>query len=289
MYAFDYAAPQSVDEAVSLLSADGDQTRILAGGTDLIPQLKEGRRRLKLLVDVKGIPEANVLSYTSGEGLRIGSAVPCCSIYEYDAVPTNYPALVDSTSLIGSIQIQGRATVGGNLCNASPAADSIPAVIVLEGVCEIAGPNGTREVPAEAFCTGPGQSVLEKGELLVSVRFPTPKPKSGAFFLRFIPRNEMDIAVVNAAVSVVLDGNSISSARIAVGAVAPTPLFLTDAAQLLEGQEISDDLIEKAAGVARDAARPITDMRGTVDQRRHLAGVLTKRALKGAIQRSKES
>lgn len=289
MNAFDYVAPQSVDEAISLLAADGDQARILAGGTDLIAQLKEGKGRPKLLVDVKKIPDANVLSYSPGEGLRIGSGVPCCSIYEYEPVPTHYPALVDSTSLIGSIQIQGRATIGGNLCNSSPAADSTPTIIVLEGVCEIAGPNGTREVAAENFCLAPGKSALEKGEFLVAVRFPAPKPNSGAFFLRFIPRNEMDIAVVNAAASVVLNGNSISSARIAVGAVAPTPLFLTEAAKLLEGQEISDELIDRAAEVARDAARPITDMRGTVDQRRHLAGVLTKRALKGAIQRARES
>ena len=289
MYAFDFAAPQSVDEAVSLLSADGDQARILAGGTDLIAQLKEGRRRLKLLVDVKSIPDANVLSYDSEAGLRIGSGVPCCLIYEHEQIASNYPALVDSTSLIGSIQIQGRATIGGNLCNASPAADTIPSIIVLEGVCEIAGPSGRRDVAGEDFCTGPGQSVLEQGEFLVAVRFPAPKPNSGAFFLRFIPRNEMDIAVVNAAASVVLDGNRIVSARVAVGAVAPTPLFLTEAAGLLEGQEATDALIEKAAGVARDSARPISDMRGTVDQRRHLAGVLTRRALNGAIQRAKES
>ncbi len=291
MHAFDYAAPQSVDEAVSLLSEHGDQARILAGGSDIIAQLQEGRRRVKLLVDVKKIPDANELSYDSENGLQLGAGVPCCRIYEDEAVQANYPALVDSTSLIGSIQIQGRATVGGNLCNASPAADTIPSIIVLGAVAQIAGPNGRREVPVEDFCTAPGQSVLEDGEFLVSLHIPAPQPNSGAFFLRFIPRNEMDIAVVNAAASVVLNGdkNSVESARIAVGAVAPIPLFLPEAAEALAGNGISDEVVERAAEIAKEAARPISDMRGTVEQRKHLTAVLTKRAIRGAVERAQAS
>ncbi len=291
MHAFDYAAPQSVDEVVSLLSEHGDQARLLAGGSDIIAQLQEGRLRVNILVDVKKIPEANALSYDSENGLQLGAGVPCCRIYEDEAIAAAYPALVDSTSLIGSIQIQSRATVGGNLCNASPAADTVPSIIVLGAVAQIAGPNGRREVAVEDFCTGPGQTVLESGEFLVSLHIPPPQPNSGAFFLRFIPRNEMDIAVVNAAASVVLneDKNRVASARIAVGAVAPIPLFLSEAAEALAGNGISDEAVERAAEIAREAARPISDMRGTVEQRKHLTGVLTRRAIRGAIERAQAS
>ena len=290
MNAFDYAAPQSVDEALSLLS-NGKQVGLLAGGTDIIAAMKEGRRKIDLLLDLKKIPDTQVLSYDAENGLRVGAATACCKIYENEDVRKKYPALVDSTSLIGSIQVQSRASIGGNLCNSSPAADSIPTLIVLSGTCHIVGPNGTRTVAVEDFCTGPGQNVLGNGEFLVSLTFPSPAPNSGAFFLRFIPRNEMDIAVVNAAVSVVLsdDHNSIVSARVAIGAVAPTPLLVTEAGDALAGQAISDDVIEKAAEASRAAANPITDMRGTIEQRVHLAGVPTRRALQGAIERAKES
>jgi CO/xanthine dehydrogenase FAD-binding subunit len=291
LHAFDYAAPQTVDAAVALLSEHGDQARMLAGGSDIIAQLKEGRRQLKVLVDIKKIPEANELSYDSKNGLVLGAGVPCCRIYEDQAISDAYPALVDSASLIGSIQIQGRATIGGNLCNASPAADSIPTLIALEAVAHIVGPNGRREVDAESFCTSPGKSVMKPNEFLISIHIPAPKPNSGARFLRFIPRNEMDIAVTNAASSVVLDssGKSFESARISVGAVAPTPLYLPEAGEALVGKEVSDEVIEQAAEIARQAARPITDMRGTIEQRTHLAGVLTRRTIQGAVDRAKAS
>ena len=291
MHAFDYAAPQTVDAAVALLSEHGDQARLLAGGSDIIAQLKEGRRQLKVLVDIKKIPEANELSYDSANGLVLGAGVSCCRIYEDDEISAAYPALVDSASLIGAIQIQGRATIGGNLCNASPAADSIPTLIALGAVAHIVGPGGGREVAAESFCTGPGQSVLESNEFLISLHIPAPKANSGAMFLRLIPRNEMDIAVTNAAAAVVLDqsGDYFESARIAVGAVAPIPLFLPEAGDALAGNEVSDEVIERAASIARESARPITDMRGTVEQRKHLAGVLTRRAIQGAVDRAKAS
>ena len=291
MHAFDYAAPQTVDAAVALLSEHGDQARMLAGGSDIIAQLKEGRRQLKVLVDIKKISEANELSFDSEKGLVLGAGVPCCRIYEDSEISKAYPALVDSSSLSGSIQIQGRATVGGNLCNASPAADTIPTLIALGAVAHIVGSGGRREVPAESFCTGPGQSVLESNEFLISLHIPAPKANSGAMFLRLIPRNEMDIAVTNAAAAVVLDqsGESFESARIAVGAVAPIPLFLQEAGDALAGNEVSDEVIERAASIARESARPITDMRGTVEQRTHLAGVLTRRAIQGAVDRAKAS
>jgi CO/xanthine dehydrogenase FAD-binding subunit len=290
LQAFDYAPARSVDEAVSLLAQQGDQARVLAGGTDIIVQVREGRRQVAMLVDIKGIPEANQLSYDASQGLTIGAAVPCYKIYESQDIAALYPGLIDAVSLVGGIQIQGRATVGGNLCNASPAADTIPALIVHNTTCLIAGPNGRREIPVEQFCTGPGRTVLQAGEFLVSLRMPAPQPNSGAHYLRFIPRNEMDIAVVGVGASVVLnrDHTSFVSARVALGAVAPTPLLVEPAAAALVGKPVADESIQQAAEAAQAAARPIDDMRGTAAYRRHLVAVLTRRALRGAIQRAKE-
>jgi carbon-monoxide dehydrogenase medium subunit len=287
---FDYAAPRTVAEAVALLAAKGDRARVLAGGTDIIAQLREGRRNLDFLVDVKAIPELNELSYEPKQGLRLGAAVPCCRIYEHQDVGRAYPGLIDAVSLVGGIQIQSRASVGGNLCNASPAADTIPPLIAYEAVCLIAGPRGTREVAVESFCTSPGRSTLANGELLVSLRLPPPKARSGAHYERFIPRNEMDIAVVGAAASVVLDESRTrcTSARIALAAVAPTPLLVPDAGDVLVNGPLTDQLIEQAAGLAQAAARPISDMRGDANYRRHLVGVLTKRVIGRALARAKE-
>lgn len=289
MQDFEYVSAKTLKEAVSLLSKKGDHARALAGGTDLIVQLREGRRRAELVVDVKDIPELNRLSYSAKTGLTLGAAVPCCQIYEDRTVARAYPGLIDAVSLIGGIQIQGRASVGGNLCNASPAADTIPALIALGAVCTVGGLRGRRKVRVEDFCVAPGRTVLKKGELLVSVHLPPPMPRSGAYFLRFIPRNEMDIAVVNAGASVVLDARkrAFVSARIALGAVAPTPLFVAEAGEALAGRPVSDEAVEEAAELARAAAKPISDMRGTAEQRRHLCGVLTRRALQGAIQRAR--
>ncbi len=186
MNAIDYAAPATIAEAVRLLADKGDRARILAGGTDLIVQLREGRRHVDLLVDIKHVPEVNELSYDPKQGLRLGAAVPCYRIYEDAAIAKAYPGLIDAVSLVGGIQIQSRASVGGNLCNSSPAADTVPALIALEAVAVIAGPRGQREVPVEQFCTGPGRNVLTAGEFLVSLRLPPPRPYAGASYLRFI-------------------------------------------------------------------------------------------------------
>jgi carbon-monoxide dehydrogenase medium subunit len=243
-----------------------------------------------MLVDIKGIPEVNQLSYSAAEGLTLGAAVPCYRIYEHQEIAATYPGLIDAVSLVGGTAIQGRASVGGNLCNASPAADTIPALIVHRAVCVIAGPNGRREMPVEQFCTGPGRTALQPGEFLVALRMPSPPPHFGAQYLRFIPRNEMDIAVVGVGASVVLnqDQSSFVSGRIALGAVAPTPLLAETAAATLAGKTVSDETIQQAAEAAQAVARPIDDMRGTAPYRRHLVGVLTRRALRGAIQRAKE-
>ena len=291
MRAFDYIPAKTVNEAVALLAEKGDQAKPLSGGTDLIVVVREGRRQLELMVDIKDIPETNVLSYSSETGLHLGAAVPCYKIYADDEICAAYPGLTDAAKIIGGTAIQGRASVGGNLCNASPAADTIPPLIVLEAICVIAGPNGTRDVPVEQFCTAPGQTVLERGEFLVSFKIPPPQKNSSSFYLRFIPRNEMDIAVVGAGASVVLDNakTSFVSARIGLAAVAPTPLFAEEASASLAGVEVSDEAVNAAAEVARQIARPISDMRGTIEQRVHLVEVLTRRALNGAIQRVKES
>jgi len=286
----DYVAPRSVAEVVALLTEKGDRARILAGGTDLIVQLREGRRDLDLLIDVKAIPEANELSYDSRRGLRLGAAVPCYRIYEDQQIARVYPGLIDAVSLVGGIQIQSRASVGGNLCNASPAADTIPPLIAYGAVCIIAGPHGTREVPVEEFCAAPGKTVLGKGEFLLGLHLLPPRPRSGAHYLRFIPRNEMDIAVVGVGVAVTLDEsrNRCVAARIALAAVAPTPLLVPEAGDALVDGALTDELIERAAKLSQAAARPISDMRGEADYRRHLVGVLTKRALHKAIARAKE-
>lgn len=291
MQAFEYIDAKTVSEVVALLGEKGDRARILAGGTDLIVQAREGRRTLDWMIDIKSIPEVNVLDYDAEAGLTLGAAVPCYQVYAVDAICDAYPGLVDATKIIGGTAIQGRAAVGGNLCNASPAADCIPPLIVLNATCVIAGPNGEREVSVEDFCTGPGQTVLGKGEMLVSVKVPAPQQNSSSYYLRFIPRNEMDIAVVGAGAAVALDEakKRFVSARIALGAVAPTPLFAEEASTLLAGKEISDAIIDEAAQAAQAIARPISDMRGTTEQRTHLVGVLTRRALNGAIQRIKDA
>ncbi len=286
-----YVPATSLDQAIQALQEGGELARVLSGGTDVIVQAREGRRNVAMLVDIKNIPEANELKFDPQEGLTLGATVPCYRIYGSEMVQRLYPALIDSASLIGGVQIQSRASLGGNLCNASPAADSIPTLIALEATCLIAGPHGTRRVPVEEFCIGPGLNQLQPGELLVSFRFPAPRPRSGARFLRFIPRNEMDIAVANAAVSLTLNErrDTITWGRVAIGAVAPTPLLVPEAGEALAGAPATPEGLAAAVEAAREATRPITDMRGSSAQRRHLAGVLVRRAAEGAIERAKES
>lgn len=285
---FEYEAPASVDAAVQLLSGHAGTSRPLAGGTDLIDQVRTGRLEPDLVVDIKKIPELGVLD-VSEAGLRLGAAVPCYRIAENSGIQNDYSALVDSCRIIGGTQIQSRASVGGNLCNSGPAADSTPSLIALDGVAVIAGSEGQREVPVADFCTGPGQNVLEPGELLVEITFPAPAENSGSHYRRFIPRREMDIAVVGVGAAVVLDETleTIVSARIALAAVGPTPLFVTAAGEALAGQAVGDESFAAAAAAARDAASPIDDMRGTVEFRKHVTGVLTERVLREAVARAR--
>lgn len=282
----DYEAPTSVREAVDLLNEAGDRARPLAGGTDLLVQLRGRAYDLDLMVDVKSVPELNELTYDPDNGLTIGAAVPCYRIYGNSTVRSVYPGIVDAAQIIGGTQIQGRASLGGNLCNAAPSADSVPAMIAYNGVARIAGPNGNREVALEDFCTHVRQTVLEQGEVLTAVHFPTPAANSGANYIRFIPRNEMDIAVAGAGVSVELDNGNIKSARVTLASVAPTPLFVSEAGEAVAGKLATEETVRIASGLARDAAVPITDMRGTIEYRKHLCEVLTRRAMMTAIERA---
>ena len=287
MQAIKYAAPTSIADAVEILDQHGAQARMLAGGTDLIVQVREWARDVSVFVDAKHIPELVEISVAADGSLTLGAAVPCYHIYADQTVKSSFPGLVDAASIIGGTGIQGRASMGGNLCNSGPAADSTPPLIIYSATCNIAGPGGMRTVPVEDFCTGPGRNVLADNELLVSLTIPAQPANSGAFYLRFIPRNEMDIAVVAAGAWVQLDGDVITAARIGLGAVAPTPLYVAEAGAALIGQVADEAAYELAAGHSIAAAVPITDMRGTIEYRKHLSGILTKRALRGAVARAR--
>lgn len=290
MHWIDFASPHSVREAVELLNEADGSARVLAGGTDLLVQLRGGRfDDVNVVVDGKNIPELNEITYDPEGGLTLGAAVPCYRMYGNAAISRAYPGLIDAASLIGGTQIQGRASFGGNLCNSTPSGDSIPAMIAHNAVANIEGPDGHRHVAVEDFCTGPGSNVLGRGEMLVSISFPAPSSGFGANYMRFIPRNEMDIAVAGAGTSVVLENGNIKSARVALAAVAPTPLYVSAIGDAIAGKPANEETLAEAGQMAKDAARPITDMRGTVEYRKHLCDVLTRRSLQIAIDRAKEN
>ena len=286
---FEYCAPSTVREAVALKAEKGNAARVLAGGTDLIVQMRGKRFAPDRVIDIKNIADANELSYSPRKGLIIGAGVPCWRVYNDAEIAGLYPGLIDSAAIIGGIQIQGRATFGGNLCNSSPSADTTPSLITHSAVCNLIGPNGKRKVPVVDFCTGPGRNVLEPGEILVSLQVPGIRKNTGAHYQRFIPRNEMDIAVVGVSSHVVLAnrGKEFKEARIALGAVGPTPIFASAASEGLAGQAVSDEAIAVAAVAAQSVATPISDMRGPAEFRTHLVGVLVKRTLAGAIDRAR--
>ncbi len=261
----------------------------MCGGTDLIIQLRAGVRRPDYVVDVKKIPELSQITFDLQKGLRLGAAVPTIQIYENADLRRYFPGLTEAAHLIGSNQIQSRASVGGNLCNGSPAADTTPALIALGAKCRVVGPKGERIVAAENFCTAPGRTVLQPNEILVELQIPVPAPHSSDAYLRFIPRNEMDIAVVGVGASVTLDleEDRFTDARIALAAVGPTPIFASKASEALEGKRIDAATIDRACKLAVEQSSPIDDMRGTAEFRRHLVGVLTRRTLAIAIERAR--
>ena len=291
MHAINYEAPNTLKDAIALLAQHGEKARPLCGGTDLIIQLRAGLRRPDHVVDVKKIPELSKISFDLQKGLRLGAAVPAVEVYENADIRRYFPGLQEAAHLIGSNQIQSRASVGGNLCNGSPAADTTPALIALGAKCRVAGPKGERMVAAEEFCTAPGRTVLQPGEILVEFQIPVPAKRSSDSYLRFIPRNEMDIAVVGVGTSVTLDldDDRFVDARIALGAVGPTPIYAVKASEALKGKKIDAATIDRAAKLAVEQSSPIDDMRGTAEFRRHLVGVLTRRTIGIAIERARTS
>jgi carbon-monoxide dehydrogenase medium subunit len=286
MHAIRYEAPRSVGDVVQLMQADPG-ARILAGGTDLLVQFRAGLRRPTAFIDIKRIPELVGITLDDVE-LRLGAATAAAVICEHAELKRLWPGLVEAVRLIGSTQIQGRGTVGGNLCNASPAADTTCALIVNRAMCVIAGPAGERVLPVEEFCTGPGTTALGTAEFLVALHVPRPAARTADAYLRLIPRSEMDIAVVSAGVSVTLAPDGMcSAARVAVGAVAPTALVLPEAAAALVGSRLDEAALSRAGAAASAAAKPIDDKRGTVAYRRTTASVLTRRAARAAAARAR--
>jgi carbon-monoxide dehydrogenase medium subunit len=272
-----YEAPETVADAVRLMQAD-PAAKLFAGGTDLLVQYRAGTQHPSMFVDLKRIPELVGITVDQ-RGMRLGAATTAAVICEHPDVRALWPGLVEAVHLVGSTQIQGRSTVGGNICNGSPAADTTCPLIVNRGRAVIVGPEGERIVNVEALFTGPGQTVLGRGDVLVAVLLPRPAPRTADAYLRLIPRTEMDIAVAGAAVSVTLDAAGVcTAARVAIAAVAPIPLLVADAAQALIGSRLEDEALGRAAAAASAAARPIDDKRGTADYRRTVVGVLTRRA-----------
>ncbi|HUA32531.1 MAG TPA: xanthine dehydrogenase family protein subunit M [Candidatus Binataceae bacterium] len=288
MHAINYEAPSTIDQAVGLLKAHGEKARPFCGGTDLIIQMRAGVRTPDYVVDLKNIKEMRNISFDAKTGLRLGAAASCIEIHESEVMRRNYPGLTEAAHLIGSLQIQNRASVGGNLCNGSPAADSTPALIAIGARARLVGPNGEREVPVEQFVLSPGRTVIQPGELLVELLAAAPAPHTSDAYLRLIPRNEMDIAIVGVGSSVTLDGDKVTAARIGLGAVAATPLLGAKAAESLIGKKLDDAALDTAARLASEQAAPIDDMRGTVEYRKHITGVLTRRTLLIAAERARK-
>ncbi|SVB79294.1 uncharacterized protein METZ01_LOCUS232148 [marine metagenome] len=282
----EYKAPSSIDEAVALLADANSAARILAGGTDLLVQIRAGFIKPPLVVDVKNIKELRTISSTD-KGIRIGAAVSGAELGEHDIVKKEWPGVVEAAELIGSTQIQGRASLGGNLCNASPAADTVPALVAAGAICLIAGPGGQRQVPVEQITTGPGETSLQNSEFVVEFQLPKQSSRSGDAYLRFIPRTEMDIAVVGAGINLTLDQSGVcQQARVSLGAVAPTVLLVETAANALVGSRIDNEALDKLEAAASGACNPIDDKRGTVQFRVDVAGVLARRAALIAKERA---
>jgi CO/xanthine dehydrogenase FAD-binding subunit len=286
MAVVDYKVASSIEEAVGLLADAKIATRILAGGTDLIIQSKAQATPIAV-VDVKKI--SSMVSATLDDtGLTLGPSMSCVEFTARDDIKSVYPGLIEAAYLIGSTQVQGRCSVGGNLCNSSPAADTVPALIASGAQCVVMGPGGERTVPVEDFVTGVGKNCMSKDELLTAIKIARPAPGTADAYLRFIPRTEMDIAVAGAGVSLTLDDSGIcTAARVAIGAVAVTALLVPEAAKALIGSKLDDAALQAAADAASAASSPISDRRGTVEYRKHVVGVLVKRAAKIAGERAK--
>jgi carbon-monoxide dehydrogenase medium subunit len=281
-----YLVPRTLDEAISAFAAAGSAARILAGGTDLLVQMRSGAVRPGLIVDIKKIPDMTTIEETADGGFRVGAAVPGAVLAEHPRFGKVWPGVLEAINLIGSTQVQGRASAGGNLCNGSPAGDSVPAMIAAGAIVTVQGPNGRREMPVEKVPAGPGRTHLAPGEILVSFSFPPRPPGSADAYLRMIPRTEMDIAVVGCGVSLTLRGGVCTAARVGLGAVAPTVLLVEAAARALIGSKLDDGPLNAAASACSAACRPIDDKRGTIAYRTRIAGVLLRRTVAIAAHRA---
>ena len=284
-----FEAPKTLEAAVALLSGASGVARVLAGGTDLLIQMRGGRVEPELLVDIKGIPEMMSITAENG-GFRLGAAVSAMSMSEHKDFAAAWPGLTEAAMLIGSYQIKGRASVGGNLCNASPAADSVPALIAADATVSIVGPKGRREVRADEIATGPGKNSLAKGEIVASLFLPARPKYSGDAYLRFIPRTEMDIAVVGAGINLTLDDKGVcTAARVCLGAVAERAILVPAAAAALVGSKVDAAAIEKMGAACSAAAKPIDDKRGTKEYRIKVSGVMARRAAVIALDRARRT
>jgi CO/xanthine dehydrogenase FAD-binding subunit len=283
---FEMAMPGSVDECLTVLAQRGSEAKLVAGGTDLLPQMKNGVTRPGCVVDISRLSELRSIALDASGGLRLGAAVAARQIERDARLRETFPSLVESAALVGSIQIRNLATVGGNLCNAAPSADMAPPLIALEAEAVIAGPNGRRRVPLATFFEGVRKTVLGPDELLIELMVPAPGPRSGGHYLRHTPRRELDIAVVGVASQITLSNGVCGKARISLASVAPTPVRATAAERVLEGQPLTKERIEEAAKLAVEAARPISDQRGSAEFRKHLVRVLTRRTLTTALARA---
>ena len=286
MSALRYEAPTSIDAATSLLTENLKTIKVLAGGTDVIVQMHSERIEPELIVDIKNIPELKQIEKTV-DGFKFGAAISGKDLMLNEGFNKVWPGIMDGVRLIGSLQIRGRASVGGNLCNASPAADSVPPMIAAAAIANIVGPSGNRNVPVETIIVKPGQTSLTKGEIVVSFQLPNRPPRSGDAYLRFTPRTEMDIAVVGVAINLTLDDNEIcNSARVALGAVAPTPILDENAAETLIGTKLDEEALENLARAVQKSISPINDKRGTIEFREDVVGVLAKRVAEIAKTRA---
>jgi aerobic carbon-monoxide dehydrogenase medium subunit len=283
---FELILPGSVDECVKALAQGGPETKLLAGGTDLLPQLKNGLLKPARVIDLSGVARLRTIEAGNGKGLRVGSAVTARTLELDRAVRASYLSLAESGALVGSVQVRNLATLGGNICNAAPSADMAPPLLAFEAEAVITGPKGERRVPIATFFTGVRRTVLAPDEILVEIVVPHPGAHSGGNYLRHTPRRELDIAVVGVASQLTLANGVCTKARIALAAVAPVPLRATAAEQALEGQAVTPDRIKRAADLAVEAARPISDQRGSAEFRRHLVRVLTRRTLTTALARA---
>ena len=282
-----YLAAKTIDEAVQAHNKANGSARFLAGGTDLLVQIKSGIKKPNLVIDVKKIVELNNIEEISENEFVVGASVSGANLNRNKKFSSLWPGVIEAFRLIGSEQIQGRASLGGNLCNGSPAGDSVPALIAAGCTAIIAGPDGKKELPIEEFHTGPGKTILKNGEMLVSLKFPKRESNSSDSYLRMTPRTEMDIAVVGCGVNLTLDNDICTSVRVSLGAVAPTPLLIKEASDIMIGTNLNSEVLEKVARICMDSCNPINDKRGTIEYRTKVAGVLFKRATLIAIDRIK--